>query len=46
MGKKSDVTMECYCCKKEFSEDDLDIVDEKLVCKKCNHLPKEHKDES
>ena len=46
MGKKSDISMKCFCCRREFSEDDLKVVDNRLLCKSCNHLSKEHKDES
>lgn len=27
----------CYCCKKETN---CKLIDEKLVCKKCNHIEK------
>ena len=31
----------CFCCKREFEIKDLSVIDERLVCKTCNHLEKE-----
>ena len=29
--------VKCYCCKKETN---CKLIDEKLICKKCNHIEK------
>ena len=32
------ILLECFCCKKEFEEKDITVIDGRNVCKNCNHL--------
>jgi len=39
--KTTQELFKCYCCKKKKPALEVDLLDDRMICKKCNHIKKD-----